>query len=259
MSRHWKKLPFRTVIVSDGSMSSSELQRSFRFVSGELVVKTADDYFEHHEKRGRNALVSYARAHPFGLKLAIFLKESETERCIWCDGDVLFFGDLSKRIEGFTKGRVLVAGRDWCHGYEPMLHAALDWDLTASPPVNAGFLLVEDFPYDEFGLEAKLAATQQGWGWYTEQTLLAYCMQRCSGVYWADSEMIISHEDCQEMVGNPERRGWRGRHYIAPYRDLFWRDSVAGTMRDFLCDRTRKTPESHTSGSKKTSTQMRDR
>jgi hypothetical protein len=179
--------------------------------------------------------VEYAHAHFFGAKLAIIIAESERGRFLWSDTDVLFFGDLSERLRNAHVGPILRVLRDTAHAYEPHLADLLGaHTMEDQQPVNAGFLLAERIPYDELRVDECLLEARDGWGWFTEQTVIAYCAAQMGSEFWQDDEMIISADDATEVFGSPAARGWRGRHYIAPHRHLFWRDALVQQIRGWL-------------------------
>jgi len=217
----WNKVPEKIIIVSDGSVNETCLKKNLNFLPAQVEIKKPEDYL----RSFKGSLINeYAGRHPFGLKLAILLKENEEGRTLWCDSDILFFGDLSQAIQNLPSGPICVAGVDWIHGYEPQLRDFLGGQWTPEMPVNAGFILFEAVPFDMGQIQAGLDFSRESWDWATEQTLVAYFHAKMGGRYWSPEEMVITGEDSQELRGDPWRRKWRGRHYIKPHRHMFWRD-----------------------------------
>jgi len=221
MFRCWEKIPDKIIVVSDGSVNETDMRKYFQFFPAGTEYRQPQDYLVPFHG---TPLGEYATQHPFGLKLAILLKENENGRTLWCDSDILFFGDLSQPIQNLPSGPICVAGVDWIHGYEPQLRDFLGGQWMPEMPVNAGFILFEAVPFEMGQIQAGLDFSRKSWDWATEQTLVAYFHAKMGGRYWLPEEMVITGEDSQELRGDPWRRKWRGRHYIKPYRQLFWRD-----------------------------------
>ena len=219
--RCWDAVPAKIILVSDGSVKEEDLRKSFGFLPAGTEFRQPQDYLVPFDG---TPLGDYAAQHPFGLKLAILLKENEIGRTLWCDSDILFFGDLSQAIQNIPAGPICVAGVDWIHGYEPQLRDLLGGQWMPERPVNAGFVLFEAVPFVMSQIQAGLDSSRKSWDWATEQTLVAYFHAKMGGRYWSPEEMVITGEDSQELRGDPWRRNWTGRHYIKPYRQLFWRD-----------------------------------
>lgn len=226
ISQSWHSFPETTTVVSDGSLSSRTIRAALDGIPTNLSVDTVGEYCRHQQMAGRHVLADFAKLHPWNAKLAVFVKESEQGRFLWCDTDVLFFDDLSARIASFRKGALIRACRDYMYCYDAHIQAQLPASLLDQPPVNAGFVLAEGISYDALDLEKHLFYSRDHWSAYTEQTILAFCLQQMQGSYWADDEMIITEDDSPEVLGNPASHGWRGRHYISPHRHLFWRDAL---------------------------------
>lgn len=231
MSHAWLSFPSELVVVSDGSATIRDIYQALCGVPAKLEVRRLEEYVDYHRSLGRQGLVEFSNHHPFSAKLAIFVREAEAGRFLWCDSDVLFFGDLSERIVALPTGPLIRVTRDIRQLYDGRMHRLVGGELGKQPPVNAGFVLAEQAPYDELCIDAKLAAGRGDWDWFTEQTIVAYFAQRMNGSFWGDDEMKITAEDSLDFLGNPLRNGWKGRHYIAPHRSLFWRDAAALQLR----------------------------
>jgi len=217
----WDKVPEKIIIVSDGSVNETCIKKRFNFLPAQVHIKMPEDYLSSFSG---SLINEYAGRNPFGLKLAILLKENEIGRTLWCDSDILFFGDLSQAIQNLPAGPIFVAGVDWIHGYEPQLRNFLGGQWMPDKPVNAGFILFEAVPFVMSEIQAGLDFSRKSWNWATEQTLVAYFHAKMGGLYWDECQMVITEEDLYEIRGDPWSKGWMARHYIKPHRPMFWRD-----------------------------------
>jgi len=224
IANSWKKLP-RLMVSTDGSMSAAALKKKLSFWPGKLDVYAWEETSVYHAARGRRALLNYAKAHPFGKKMALILHYAELGPVLWVDSDILFFDDFIKHLPATGKGFACGGTEDFTAAYHQPVLQWFNNDLFARYKFNAGILLVSGTGiYEDFGLEGLLDSIGPDYDFCTEQSIFAHIASQSLGILWSRDVVRSFNDDNQSLV--PMRvNGVIARHYTTNVRHLFWRDA----------------------------------
>ncbi|WP_165499769.1 hypothetical protein [Pedobacter frigidisoli] len=225
ISKNWNRLP-KIIITNDGSTSIVRIRKALRFYKGELIVEDWEETEIYHKQAQRNGLIKYAKADPFGKKMAIILRYASLFPTLWVDSDILFFKDFTVQIPTLAKGINLGGSEDWRGAYHEEMLTALDAKLPEKLHFNAGLLYASGIGiYEVFEIEDLLTAVHPNYNFLSEQTIFAHIANRSLGIIWDRKIIENSPHDIQQL--RPQAiKELIGRHYTSNVRHLFWRDAI---------------------------------
>jgi hypothetical protein len=223
----WGELP-GIRLVSDGTISGGGLIQAIAWWPGKKEAEPWQTAADGHERRGRSDLSALARKHVLGKKLSAILAAGEREPTLYCDSDMLWFSGpppLPEREAGKAVVRLAV---DVVRHYDNrLLEEARITELEGEPALNTGAVYAAGDVYEACGLERVLRIAAQEPGYFSEQTILAYCCRRLGGGYWPGEKIVLKTDDKHwPVAARGPGEGTLARHYVGDVRHWFWRDAL---------------------------------
>ena len=227
----WTVLP-KLQIVSDGSLTTSELAEALAWWPGEKEFSTWEDSVLYHQQRGRESLVRYAKASSImGRKFAVITHFGEEGPILWCDADILWFKELQdlpvSRDSSAFPG--LKLAEDNVQSYdEELLENGLE-HLRKPPYFNAGLVFLKGNLFQVCNLDRyiNIVANQSYSSWLAEQTLFAEALHQLKGDFWSREKIALLVDDRLSLAPTYLGKNWIARHYVGPVRYIFYRDALA--------------------------------
>jgi len=238
----WSLLP-KLHIVSDGSITIAEMQKSLRWWPGTKTFSLWEENVAYHAERGRQSIVQFAQSNIMGKKLAVILKAGELGPTLWVDSDILWFKDFPSipKQDGGNGLPVLKISEDYQPSYDPQLIEYGLKHLDCPPYRNAGLIYIRGEVLKHCNLQPLLDLAAQYPCNDAEQTIFAEANYQLNSGIWLRDEIACFDDDRDINLPKYQGRDWVARHYVGPVRHLFWRDAFL--MRLGLKDRLFKTPE----------------
>jgi hypothetical protein len=208
-------LPEEILVVSDGTHRPESLERLQR-VHPAVKVASCTGFLRPGLPE---PVIRYARQHPLGKKLAVFLSLAGDKPTVYSDSDVLYFPAAAEL-------RQLVADTETRPRYLLDCWPSLDERLLASEdektqPVNTGFLLLRK----QLEWDAALARLEKMGGepgFFTEQTVTHLAVRASGGIPLPPERYVIRNED-QWLYGDLfAGQSVVLRHYISSLRHKMW-------------------------------------
>lgn len=208
-------LPEEVLVVSDGTHRPESLERLRRVHPAVRVANHAE-----YVRAGLPApVMHYARQHPLGKKLAVFLSLTVDKTTVYSDSDVLCFPAAAEL-------RQLVADAEPRPRYLLDCWPSLDARLLAgeeekSQPINTGFLLLRK----ELAWDAALARLDKmpgEPGFFTEQTVTHLAVRASGGIPLPPERYVIRNEDQWRFRDFFAGQSVALRHYISSLRHKMW-------------------------------------
>lgn len=225
--REWTLLP-KLHIVSDGSVTVSELQNALHWWSGTKEFSSWEESVAYHEQRGRRSIVQFAQSNVMGKKLAVILKAGEQGPTLWCDSDILWFKQLPNipKVDQTNTRPVLKISEDFQPSYDPRLIESGLSHLTQPPYRNAGLIYIQGEVLKHCKLQPLLDLAAEKPSNDAEQTIFAEANYQLNSGIWLRDEIACFAEDAITTRPQYAGKNWVARHYIGPVRHLFWRDAL---------------------------------
>lgn len=225
IARNWERLP-KLVVVTDGTMTTEELEEQLGFWPGELVVQDWEQTANYHLGKKREKLIKYAGEHVLGKKLAVILHHAEIYPVTWLDSDILFFSDFSAMLPLDTpQGFVCGGSEDHWATYDSRVLKYYNNDLYKHYGFSSGVLYIYgEGIYEQFDIDGLLPELNDYTDFFTEQTVFAHIASKSLGILWGLDTIKNFNSDTQSVKPMPVN-GVVGRHYTTNVRHLFWRDA----------------------------------
>lgn len=214
-------------IFTDNNLSPEECYKVLNWQQQTSInIISANDCISFHKEN--QDLVSFAKMNPMGLKLAAILQTAaQGKPVLYCDTDVLWFGDPKHLInEMLANDQIsLSLSYDFQPAYDQALVERGNLSILNSPPYFcAGILLYKlTTKTIEENLARILPLVAKESNHFSEQTIFSYLNKICGGFGMDEQEFQISLKDQYHFF--PNKNNPIARHYIGPVRHLFWRDA----------------------------------
>jgi hypothetical protein len=223
----WSILP-KLHIVSDGSVTISELQQALRWWPGTKTFSLWEESVAYHNERGRQSIVEFAQSNIMGKKLAIILKAGEQGPTLWCDSDILWFKEFSSipKHDETSNLPVLKISEDYQPSYDPRLIEYGLRHLDCPPYRNAGLLYIQGELLKHCNLQPLLDLAAEQPCNDAEQTTFAEANYQLNSGIWLRDEIACFSDDREVNLPRYGGKNWVARHYVGPVRHLFWRDAL---------------------------------
>jgi hypothetical protein len=235
MGRFWKRLPALKV-VSDGTMPKEKIAKKLSWWPQPVEVVDWGDYLTGRAAETRPELAAFAKKHVLGRKLLVLVEEAEKGPVLWCDSDILFYGDFTCHLPHELPSRTFVFSTEeiGAGGYDPaLLQEGLGY-LTEKPRVNTGILLCAGNFYDECGLAPFVQKGLAACYGVTEQTIMAHAVHQTGEVRWGTNVVEIVGTDQLYLSPVGVIHGGAARHYYSGFsQHMFWRDALGMRMGRF--------------------------
>ncbi|MHA4809790.1 hypothetical protein ACX0G9_16875 [Flavitalea flava] len=221
----WEKVPMLT-IVTDGTPIAI-IQDQMGFWPYPYKVKTWEESAAFHQEKGRKSLIEFSQNSAYARKLLVVLAEAEMHPVLYCDTDILWFGEprLPVRTNGFTMR--ISMDNEHCY-HMPILRYLDRLNLLDKPPINSGIIYLSGSPYDHYKdfdqLMDMVKIFHEG---FAEQTTFALMADRL-GDTWTLDEVIISTRDLYwPLIPAYLSSGKQfARHHVMTKHSWFWRDAL---------------------------------
>ena len=218
---NWKSLP-NIKIFSDGTISIDELKSKFKWLGKHAEFFHWQDCLKELDPEKDKSIIQYAQKHIMGVKFATIITNARKYPTLWCDSDVLWYGDFSyTRHQGDF---YLKASRDYQQSYSKDL-ISFSPLLNKPPFVCAGFLLLNGDLTKVIDLNQMLAVALSNPDHFSEQTMIAYSTLITGANLWDKEEIACFDSDRYTFKPSFVNKNWIARHYVSPVRHLFWRDA----------------------------------
>ncbi len=222
----WPELP-RVKLVSDGSVTPSALLESIDWWPGEKKAESWEAGAEYHAQRGRVDVRTFAGNNMLGKKLSAILAAGESERVLYCDSDLLWFGGPPAVPDASVSAAVQLAVDLSPHYDDHLLKMLSINDLDKIPALNTGLVYASGPVYTECGLDRLMSIVAREPSYFSEQTIMAYAARKLGGRHWPLDQIILKVDDKSWPIRHPsERPSWMARHYVGDVRHWFWRDAL---------------------------------
>lgn len=221
--RNSELVPSRVVIVSDGSWEPEYGKQYFRKRGLQVECLTwnhcADFYRESLPE-----LTTWAQKHIWGKKMAAILYLSETDRVLFSDPDVLWYGSPLRPEEcQSTDFKISI---DCCHSYDPHFIKASgsEYLYDTADPINCGVVYIHGGAkmLNDKAL-ACIRYQSEHCGNFAEQTVFAIMDQQYDN-RWSREEVISAIDDMVQpffsktiMYSNTI-----ARHYLWRLKWIYW-------------------------------------
>ncbi|MEM7554054.1 MAG: hypothetical protein AAF378_08135 [Cyanobacteria bacterium P01_A01_bin.84] len=224
----WSSLP-KLQVVSDGTISVSELEQALKWWPGEKTIHLPEYFIEYHRSLGRESLGKYASNNVMGLKLAAVIKAGSEGATLYCDTDILWFRNLPNLTSesGSNSKVTLKMSEDFQPAYDHQLAESKLKHLYTPPFFCAGLAFIDGKLLEELNLEDLLIAASVKANHFTEQTILAESNYRLGGAFWSREKIACFVEDQYSLTPSYLQEKWIARHYVGPVRHIYWRDALA--------------------------------
>jgi hypothetical protein len=220
----WITLP-KLIINTDGTMAVNEIRKALNFWPGDIIIEEWQTTEDYHINKGRDALVQYGNAHPFGKKLALIFRYAEQRPVVWIDSDILFFNDFTAFIPLNIAGFACGGTEDFAAAYHEAVIKITGNHLYDRYNFNAGLLYVSGQNiYEDFSLKEIIEGIHPKYDFVSEQTIFAHIASKSLGILWSQDVVKNFNSDSQEIKAMPTSHVV-ARHYTSNVRHLFWRDA----------------------------------
>jgi len=224
----WEKVP-QVTIVTDGT-PKEYFEGIMAFWPFPYKIKTWKEEAEVFRAKGATNLVEFAEGNVYARKMIGVLAEAENGPTVYCDTDVLWFGEPRLPARTPREGFAFRMSTDNTHCYHmPTIRYFGRQDLLEKPPFNAGVLymsgsLVDHYPELEDQMAFfKLFAEDT----FPEQIAFAFFADKL-GDRWTLDEIILTIEDLRWPL--IPRYFFSGnhfaRHHVLTKKSWFWRDAL---------------------------------
>jgi nucleotide-diphospho-sugar transferase len=218
----------RVRVVSDGTVSAAELREFLRWWPNTLETRDAEQLLAPHERKGRRALVDFARFHVMGKKMAAIVEACESGPVLYSDVDVLWFRDPAALQSGGNGAVTVTMCQDYQMSYDRQLIERLGLhSLESEPYVNAGLMWIRGNLWADTDLEAWLSEALKEYNFFSEQTMFAALAKTGAAPAWSPSKVACMNDDSTSLAPTYRRTQWIARHYVTTVRHLFWRDALS--------------------------------
>jgi hypothetical protein len=219
----WDKLPKLTV-VTDGTISTTELKSQLYFWPGELVITDWASTEQYHLEKDRHSLINYAKKNVLGKKMAVIFHYAELQPTVWIDSDILFYNDFTKFIPHHT-GFACGGSEEGFSVYDDRILKYYNNNLYEVHRFSSGVLYMHGTDiYERFKIEDLLNTLLDYDHYFTEQTIFAHISSESLGVLWPIAIIKNFNTDVQD-IKPMKKNGVVARHYTVNVRHLFWRDA----------------------------------
>jgi hypothetical protein len=224
----WEKIPHVT-ICTDGT-PREHFEGLMAFWPFPYTIKTWKEHADNYRAKGAINLAEFADGHLYAKKLISVLGEAEIRPTIYCDTDVLWFGEPRLPARTPPGGFAFRMATDNSHCYTMSLVRYFQrQDLIEKPPFNAGVLymsgsLLDHYPdYEDMMAMFKLFVEDL----FPEQLAFALIADKL-GDRWSLDEIILDTRDIHWpwipqyfFSGNHF-----ARHHVLTKKSWFWRDAL---------------------------------
>lgn len=225
--RTWEKIP-HVSIVTDGT-PNEYFQQAMAFWPYPYTIRSWKDLAAIHKAKGRDNLVAFAELNVYARKVIAVLAEAETRPTLYCDTDVVWFGEPRLPAPASRESFVFRMSSDNMHCYHmPIIRYFQRQDMLEKRPLNSGVMymsgsLFDHWPeFDEVMAFCKLFDDP-----FPEQTSFALIADRL-GDRWSLDEIILTIKDLRWPL-IPRyffSNGHFARHHVMTKKSWFWRDAL---------------------------------
>ncbi len=223
---NWDKIP-RVTIVSDGTPKEA-LEAAMQFWPYPYEIKHWEECAAWHRAKGHPAIIDFARVNLFARKLLSILAEAEQHPVIYCDTDVLWFGQ-PRLPEPSPERCTMRISSDNMHCYHlPAIRYLNRQDMLEKPAVNAGLVYLAGSVYDHYhNFEELLQFMRIFDEGPAEQLTFAMIADRLGDI-WTPEEIILTTKDIHwPLFPRYLFSGTQSaRHHVATKHSWFWRDAL---------------------------------
>lgn len=221
--RNSEVVPSRVVVISDGSWEPGYGVRYFRKRGLEVECLT----WKHCADFYRNTLpelTTWAEKHIWGKKMAAILYLSETDRVLFSDPDVLWYGTPLRNDEWNTADFKISI--DCCHSYDPHFIKASgsEYLYDTQEPINCGVVFIHGGlkMLNDKALEC-IRYQAEHCGNFAEQTVFAI-MDTDYNSRWSREEVISSIDDVVQPLFSKTIMypNTVARHYLWRLKWIYW-------------------------------------
>ncbi len=224
----WEKVPYVT-IVTDGT-PNEYFEQAMKFWPYPYQVKSWKDVAAVQRAKGRHNLVEFAEQNVYARKLLAMVPEAENKPTLYCDTDVLWFGEPRLPALSSKEGFVFRMSSDNAHYYHmPTIRYFGRQDMLEKGPLNSGVLYMYGSVYDHHpGFDEELAFLKLfAEDNFPEQMAFALIADKL-GDRWTRDEIILTIEDLRwPLIPKYFFSGHHfARHHVLTKKTWFWRDAL---------------------------------
>ena len=221
--RNSEVVPSRVVIVSDGSWEPEYGVRYFRKRGLQVECLT----WKHCADFYRNTLpelTTWAEKHIWGKKMAAILYLSETDKVLFSDPDVLWYGTPLRNDE--WNSTIFKISIDCCHSYDPhfIKATASEYLYDTLEPINCGVVYIHGGlkMLNDKALEC-IRYQAEHCGNFAEQTVFAI-MDRQYDNRWSREEIVSAIDDVVQPLFSKTIMypNTIARHYLWRLKWIYW-------------------------------------
>jgi hypothetical protein len=214
----------KLAIISDGSISSEELEKKLNWWPGNINIYMPDEIFDYHKHR--DELLVFAKKNPMGLKMALILRFAELGPTFYTDTDVIWYKDIHSLVPADQSIKIQMSP-DYQPAYDENLISDKPYsDIKYSPWFCAGIMYAHGNLYNtlpeikKLTLKAMIKSNH-----FSEQTIFAAANYFNGKSSWPIKEVTCFQSDQLTLKPSYIGQHWICRHYVGPVRHIFWRDA----------------------------------
>ncbi len=221
--RNSEVVPSRVVVISDGSWEPEYGVRFFRKRGLEVECLTWNHCADFY-RSSLPELTTWAEKHIWGKKMAAILYLSETDRVLFSDPDVLWYGS-PLRAEEWENVDFKVS-IDSCHSYDPhfIKTTGSEYLYDTEEPINCGVVYIHGGlkMLNDKALEC-IRYQAEHCGDFAEQTVFAI-MDRQYDNRWRPEEIVSAIDDVVQPLFSKTIMypNTVARHYLWRLKWIYW-------------------------------------
>jgi hypothetical protein len=224
----WERVPHVT-ICTDGT-PREYFEKLMAFWPFPYTLKTWAEQAEHFRAKGAVNLAEFAECNVYAKKLVSVLAEAESRPTVYCDTDVLWFGEPRLPARNAPGSFSFRMSTDNVHCYYlPLIRYFKQQYLLEKPPYNAGLMymsgsVLDHYPgFDEYMALFKLFEEEA----FPEQNAFAMIADKL-GDRWSLDEIILTVKDVHwPIIPRYLFSGTQfARHHVVTKKSWFWRDAL---------------------------------
>jgi len=223
----WEKIPPVT-IITDGT-PKEYIESYLKFWPFPVQVKSWQESAAFHLEKGRKSIVELSEINVFGKKLMGILAEAETRPILYCDTDIIWFGEPTLPARSPGKGCEVRISTDNIHSYHmPLLRYLKRLDMMEKSPVNSGMIYLSGSVYDHYQEFGQMMDFIKFFNEpFAEQTTFALIADHL-GDKWTLNDVLLTIDDLHwPLIPRYYFSGSHfARHHVMTKHSWFWRDAL---------------------------------
>jgi hypothetical protein len=223
----WDQIPMIT-IATDGT-PVAYFEKILKFWPFPYSIKVWNEYAAFHTAKDGGNLAIFGERNLLARKLLAVLAEGENRPTLYCDTDVLWFGEPRLPVPSPMDKPVFRMSTDNAHFYHlPVIRYFNRQDMLEKTPLNSGVVYISGSVYDHYPEFKELIGFVKIFDEpFAEQTTFALIGEKL-GDRWNANEIILTTKDLHwPLIPKYFFSGDHfARHHVMTKHSWFWRDAL---------------------------------